>query len=202
MPRRIYLPVDVAEDFEVVRVGDRCYKRVGPSPLPPDTLEISAAFTSCEECEGGSSSSSYSSGQSSDSQPSSSSSGGPCDCPSQVIISACGQSQPVSGTNGVYTATFWGCLPDCPPGGCPVDYRRIDITATCTEVGDVRYLYIQAVYSCSPPDIEPILYGGGGCGPSPWPCNVECFNCEFDILIVPSMPPIYCPFEVTVCEVG
>ncbi len=46
----IFVDPSSAEDYESILVNGKCYKRVGPSQLTPDTLFIDEGFDSCEEC--------------------------------------------------------------------------------------------------------------------------------------------------------
>lgn len=62
MPRRIFLPKDLAEGKEVVLVDGRCYEKLDLSVAPVDTFSIEGVFDTCEQCEGESSSDGSSSG--------------------------------------------------------------------------------------------------------------------------------------------
>ncbi len=60
MPDRIFIPSDESSS-DVVKLGDGCYERVGPSDQAPTVSSVDEEFDSCDECEGNSSSASYSS---------------------------------------------------------------------------------------------------------------------------------------------
>ncbi len=51
MPDRIFIPPDESSS-DVVKIGDACFERVGPSGQAPTVSSIDEEFDSCNECEG------------------------------------------------------------------------------------------------------------------------------------------------------
>lgn len=105
MAESIYLPTDLAQDKEVIRVNGVCYQRVGPSSMTPDTVDITEVFEDCETCEAeGSSSDSSESTSSTDdgSDSSTGTSGDSCCCWEYAGFSVDGS----SGNNVEVTSAF------------------------------------------------------------------------------------------------
>ncbi len=51
MPDRIFIPPDESSS-DVVKIGDACFERVGPSDQAPTVSSVDEEFDSCNECEG------------------------------------------------------------------------------------------------------------------------------------------------------
>lgn len=59
---RIFLPPALADGKDVILVDGKCYERVGPSNINPDTFAVTDSYSNCNDCENPGSSSGSGSG--------------------------------------------------------------------------------------------------------------------------------------------
>ena len=112
MADEIHLPPGT--NAPVIKIGDKCYQRVGPSDQPPDVSSDDGQFSDCESCESSSNSNSRS--------------GSGCsDCPSDRDCGVCGDGG-LGLTPTRFTVAFTGVEIDTDCWGhdrCVGDPRRV-----------------------------------------------------------------------------